>query len=558
MTEKEFKEASVLFEEKDFESALRKINQCDSNSFDVSLLKTKILFELNELSMALEEVNKCIKLNKDKAESYEMKEKIFYEMTNLEEAENALKELKDYAPKDSSYDAGKISQLEEQLEKRKGEIAELRKQYPGAYDDYLNYLKILYKGGAFFKNIELKFHSLSYRSAITTKPLHKGDIFMRMPPNLFISLEDAKECPLGKEIISHGLDKKLNSPHHTLLASFLLSEIEKGEQSKWAFYFKLLPQSLDNFPIFFTPKEMDLLKGSHFKATLDERMNDMDQDYKMLCDKIPEYKKYNYEDFRKYRMLVGSRIFGVTINDISTDIIVPYADMLNHKEPRETHWTFNQKKNAFMVDAEMEIDTGKEVFYSYGRKCNSRFFLNYGFTIENNPDNEYPLKIYIPKQYKFNSEVNYKKFTLKRKMNEKDFPSMLTFLRHMANNEEYKKVKDSLSKSSSPLSNANETEVLNFLKTTCEDLDKAYPGTLQEDYEIAKKKDNISFNEFNCAIMRISEREILKFIIDLADAGLSLLKCSRTEFNDKLKELNNDSKNKEFSKYLAELKNVSQ
>merc|ERR1711970_233894 len=29
-----------------------------------------------------------------------------------------------------------------------------------------------------------------------------------------------------------------------------------------------------------------------------------------------------------------------------------------------------------------------EVFDSYGRKCNSRFFVNYGFSLENNLDNE--------------------------------------------------------------------------------------------------------------------------------------------------------------------------
>lgn len=29
---------------------------------------------------------------------------------------------------------------------------------------------------------------------------------------------------------------------------------------------------------------------------------------------------------------------------------------------------------------------------SYGKKCNSRFLLNYGFYLENNDANEYPLK----------------------------------------------------------------------------------------------------------------------------------------------------------------------
>ena len=34
---------------------------------------------------------------------------------------------------------------------------------------------------------------------------------------------------------------------------------------------------------------------------------------------------------------------------------------------------------------------------SYGRKCNSRFLLNYGFIVKNNDGDEFPFKI------KFNS-----------------------------------------------------------------------------------------------------------------------------------------------------------
>jgi histone-lysine N-methyltransferase SETD3 len=33
-------------------------------------------------------------------------------------------------------------------------------------------------------------------------------------------------------------------------------------------------------------------------------------------------------------MMVSSRIFGITVNNIKTDGFVPYADMLNHKRPR--------------------------------------------------------------------------------------------------------------------------------------------------------------------------------------------------------------------------------
>lgn len=35
------------------------------------------------------------------------------------------------------------------------------------------------------------------------------------------------------------------------------------------------------------------------------------------------------------------------------------------------------------------------VFDSYGRKCNSRFLLNYGFIVEDNDANEVAVNVYI-------------------------------------------------------------------------------------------------------------------------------------------------------------------
>ena len=43
------------------------------------------------------------------------------------------------------------------------------------------------------------------------------------------------------------------------------------------------------------------------------------------------------------------------------------------------------------MEATEDIPAGCQVFDTYGRKCNSRFFLNYGFISANNEANEVPL-----------------------------------------------------------------------------------------------------------------------------------------------------------------------
>lgn len=60
------------------------------------------------------------------------------------------------------------------------------------------------------------------------------------------------------------------------------------------------------------------------------------------------------------------------------------ADMMNHRRPRDTTWFYDNFKGSFIVQSLRNLDCGEEVFDSYGKKCNSRYLLNYGFTVLNN------------------------------------------------------------------------------------------------------------------------------------------------------------------------------
>ena len=92
-------------------------------------------------------------------------------------------------------------------------------------------------------------------------------------------------------------------------------------------------------------------------------------------------------------MMVSSRIFGIQVEGVKTDGFVAYADMLNHKRPRQTTWSYTDEKRGFIIEAMEDIKRGEQVYDSYGKKDNSRFLLNYGFINLNNDANEVPLKI---------------------------------------------------------------------------------------------------------------------------------------------------------------------
>lgn len=103
-------------------------------------------------------------------------------------------------------------------------------------------------------------------------------------------------------------------------------------------------------------------------------------------------------------MMVCSRIFGIEIEGVKTDGFVPYADMLNHKRPRQTAWTYTDEREGFIIEALEDIKRGEQIFDSYGKKCNTRFLLNYGFINLDNDANEFPLTVSIAQDDKFNQQ----------------------------------------------------------------------------------------------------------------------------------------------------------
>lgn len=138
-------------------------------------------------------------------------------------------------------------------------------------------------------------------------------------------------------------------------------------------------------PIFWKPHELQYLEGSYLLEQIDERNNAIESDYTAICSVYTPFRTIcTLDEFKWARMCVCSRNFGLVVNGIQTAALVPYADMLNHYRPRETKWQFDDSLQAFTVVSLQEIHSGDQVYDSYGRKCNHRFLLNYGFSVENN------------------------------------------------------------------------------------------------------------------------------------------------------------------------------
>ena len=208
--------------------------------------------------------------------------------------------------------------------------------------------------------------------------------------------------------------------------------------------------------------------------------------------------------------------------------------MLNHKRPRQTHWNYDDTCNAFVIKGVTNVKKGDEVFDSYGIKCNSRFLLNYGFTVENNEDNEFKIILilnesspYFREKMEYLGGKNFtKKFSLVINQSDNKYLQFFSFLRFILYNKPNFKDIDT----GRPISLQNEIVLFNKLKEIMTVYLSKYPTTLDYDIEyLRKNKNKMECNEYNCYIIRIGEKKILNYYLNMANDILQLLKTDKND-----------------------------
>ena len=527
-----FSQAQIKFQQKKFKEASDLLPLILTKNYKILSFRAKVYYYQSEYYKSLNDCQECINLalndnNINNIEIYQLSVLNHIKMYDLESAKEKLKQCENI-DKNNPKNSELLSLIEEE-EKKSEENCKKYNQYP----IYLKFMNSFYKLGLFINKIEICFNSDCDRYCRATEDIHDKDVLIRVPLEALMTLDGARKSKFG-EYFTPQLEKKLNSPHHSLLSTFMLTEIDKGAKSKWKYYFDFLPASYNNFPIFYGEKEFSYLKGTQFLELVQKKMKEMKEDYDLLTNVIPGYSKYDYDLFRKMREVISSRVFGVTIKGKKNDIIAPYADMLNHKRPRQTHWNYDDTCNAFVIKGVSNVKKGDEVFDSYGIKCNSRFLLNYGFTVENNEDNEFKIILilnesspYFKEKMEYLGGKNYtKKFSLVLNHSDAKIVQFFSFLRFILYNKPNFKDIDT----TKPTSVQIEILLFTELKEIMNKYLKKYPTTLDYDIEYFKKnKQNMGFNEYNCFVIRIGEKKILNYYLNMANDILQLLNTNKDD-----------------------------
>lgn len=398
----------------------------------------------------------------------------------------------------------------------------------------------LRQGSAKFPKLYMEYYGPEYRGVHCTSRIAVEEQILFVPHRHIMTSEVARASAIGARIIDTGIQLRSK---HSLIAAFLLQERAAGAASFWYPYIVNLPSNFDSMPLFFDEHMLQELQGSFCLSKISEQLDSFRREYDDIRRVVHEFNQYTLEDFVWARLVVITRIFGLRIGDLATEGLVPYADMLNHKWPKESRWNYDDRLRGFVITATQPISGGNQVFDSYGRKCNSRFFVNYGFALpDNSQDNEAVLKYdFAPEStldWDFKrSHLGHRPLCHQRvyqvpadyvdeKAKTKD---MFSFLRFMhASSDQLPTWRLTLT-DVAPISAANEIAVLRSIRRAAQQSLAAFATTIAEDNRLLQESDKLSFAMRNCVIMRRGEKQVLQWYIDVADAGIFLLSMSLHE-----------------------------
>ena len=512
-------------------------------------------------TLSLKDALKTIEIDNTFNKGYYIASLSYLEMYDIENAEK--------------YSQNKNKRLKSLIEKNKKELIIKTRKYK-SYPLFINFLKELYKYNSFFPKLEIHFYTDDYRGVTAKSDIAKNEIIMTIPKECLISLETVFDTSYGKKI-GEFMYKELNSPKHCLLSSFLLYE---QKNKKYKYYFDLLPKEYSNFPVFYKKEELEYLKGSPFYDQILEKKEDMKNDYNKICEYLPDFNQFTFSKFCKARVLISSRIFGISVNSKKTDVLVPFADLLNHKRPKQTQWYYDDNLESFVIQAIEDIKEGSEIFDSYGKKTNARFLLNYGFCLEENDTSEYLLTINFNEKYPlydikkkiFKSEYEYdykinRNFCLNNNIYESQIIELLSFLRFILFDGDINNLYNVINSNSNendmeisifylpPIDKDLEIKILKHLHLLCRKAMSKYPTTFEQDKKMFDNKDknNISFNLRNCLLLLMNEKTVLSYYMYFCEYCIELLKLKTQK--EVLAKVSNDYKYNDcqFNFYIQEV-----
>jgi len=534
----------AAFLQKNYTKALKFFTEAiEADASDAKLFSNRAAanLELSNFAEALEDADACIKLDPKWHRGYHRRGTALVKLLRYQEARAAFKEGEKISPQDPGIKKS-LGAIESLLKELAMSLEETEADNPDN-DRFSALVKWMKDGGCKFPKLYLKYYSQDYRGVHTLCKIAPNDCVLFVPKDYLMTNEVAMESKIGREIQKSGYEMR---SEHSWLAVYLIQEKHKRSKSFWYPYISILPDKYGNMPMLFGDVYKKYLKGSYAITMAENRMASLRAEYDGICSKCAEFRKYKFLEFVWGRLAVITRIFGLNIHGKKTSALVPYADMLNHITDKQTDWQYDNKLKGYTMITNRAVARGEQIFDSYGRKCNGRYFVNYGFTIDQNfIDNDACFRVSLPTddpQYRMKLRYLHNSPTrefqvpptysedvsvLSENMKPRNMFSFFRFIHArgkelmlLSSSDGYQ-VKDI-----KPISVRNEIAVLQHIKQVAIRKLADFPEPLRVDHALLKANKFMDMNHRNCVMMRSGEKETLAWYIDLADRAIPYLQMN--------------------------------
>jgi histone-lysine N-methyltransferase SETD3 len=542
-----------LISNKNYNDALNLLNTFTSNDIlenDKNICnKSLIYYLLNKYDMARDIILKRLDDNKN------IYPRLYYRLAKAYEG------LQEYELMCSAYE-NMINLLPE------SEQIKTLTHMQDYYNKDINYMRqwIITSGGV-INNVNIEYYDVDYRGMKISSPVKPTEPIIQIPWSCIISLNDSiKHNPYNKKIVEAGL--KLNSNHSYIALELLY--IKQNPENPKNNYVRCLPKYFDNVPINFTIEELLKLEGSYSLVKILQKLFILQLEYQQINNILDN--AFSFTDFVWARTAVITRVYAVKKNGEADTVLVPFADMANHETPPNTKWDFNDKLQMFIVESEKYLKYGDILYETYGYKCNYRYFVNYGFTVPNNKDEEVSIifNFLYNEQIKnyINSILEYpnKNITIRELFIEKIYNTtsketihflltepMVYQIGYTYNDVIKKMFKDF--RNNKDMSIETELIIHQIIFRLASEMLSNFITTKEEDETLLKQYD-YNFNLRNTLIMRISEKSVLDFWITLSSHIIEILQSPKLD-SKSFKKLNKKMGKylgfKTFGPYIAEL-----
>eukprot|EP00929_Paragymnodinium_shiwhaense_P023686 TRINITY_DN14776_c0_g1_i1.p1 TRINITY_DN14776_c0_g1~~TRINITY_DN14776_c0_g1_i1.p1 ORF type:complete len:537 (+),score=98.79 TRINITY_DN14776_c0_g1_i1:49-1659(+) len=221
------------------------------------------------------------------------------------------------------------------------------------------------------------------RGLLAGSALPKGAELISVPKDLLLtdSVVQSETNPAWQQCCA-GRDS-VRGKIHTAFALFILQQRKEG--SDWYPWASALPDAFDEFPLFYSPEELDGFQRSPVRRVIELDQESVDADFSTISRAMPGL---TIEEFRWARCAVKSRVFGLkslSKNRLSQEVIamVPLADFVNHAPDGvvvNVSPEYDVGSGKFSFVTTRDIQAGEGIYWDYGFKSNRASLLRYGFT----------------------------------------------------------------------------------------------------------------------------------------------------------------------------------